>query len=254
MDIFDIYQRLLRHQIPDDIILNTIFILEGIRQSYFISFKKYIRKYKNNNIFDIVDNITFICNNIRVIKLGEAAIILYHSKNVKIFDKVNLKNINNYLDHPKVYNNIQYGLKYSLQINKLKVFKTASYNLQSDFELFNEYITKLKIKMEKVISKLNLFSKLDLVVSQWYSKDYMLNILQERLNIDEQNYLIKLLNSSKFDKLSGYLSSNKELINRNNLQLSIIVSYIKSHKIINKTLEMINWENILIEMFKKVEK
>ncbi len=86
MDYKFIYNNLLKSEVPLEIILNTLFILEHINQAYFISFKKYCRKYKNN-IYDIVESITFICHDIKVIKLSDTAIILYHKKNKNIKGK-----------------------------------------------------------------------------------------------------------------------------------------------------------------------
>jgi hypothetical protein len=252
MDIQEIYQKLLQNKIPFDILINVIFILEDARQAYFISFKKYLRKYRNN-IFEIIENITYVCYNIKVLKFGDKAIILYHKKNERIFDKLTLGNINNYLDHPKVYDNINYGIKYSLQVNNIKIYKTASYNLDSDNELFILKISELKLKIKEVFDKLKLTFTLNFNKEIWYSKYYLINKLPNNLNLEEQRYLLKLLNSSKFDKLSNYLSFDLTLINRYKLQLSIILSYIKTHKIIDKSLEIIEWENLLIELFKKDE-
>lgn len=246
MDYKNIYSSLLKSEVPLEIILNTIFILEHINQAYFISFKKYCRKHKNN-IYDIVESITFICHDIKVLKIGDTAIILYHKDNNKIFDKVRLNNINNYLNHPKVYNNINYGIKYSLILNKVKIYKTASYNLKDDIEDFTANIKILKEKMGKILIQLEIVQSIELKLEEWYSKNFLINKLKTGLNLNQKQHLIKILNGSKFDKLSLHLSKNYELIDKYNSELVVILMYIKTHKILNKTIEISNWESLLIE-------
>lgn len=250
MDNLKIYQNLLKNEIPIDIALNVIFIINDIRQAYFISFKKHLRKYRNN-IFEIIENVTDICQDIKILKFGDTAIILYHKKNEKIFDKLKLNNINNYLDHPKVYDNINYGIKYSLQVNNIKIYKTASFNLEADITTFKIKINEMKLKIQKIFKLLNINSIINFKIEEWYSKNYLINKLPSGLNQNEQNYLVKLLNCSKFDKLSKYLQSDLDQINKYRLQLSILILYIKTHKIKDKTFELINWESSLIEIFKK---
>jgi len=253
MNSLEYYQKLKKYNIPIEVILNTIFILNEINSAYFISFKKYSRRH-NSNIFDIIGNITFVCDEIKVIKFGEVAIVLYHEKNRELFDKVKLNNINQYLNHPKVYENIQYGIKYSLIFNKVKIYKTASFNLKDDLEDFKLKINLLKNKIEELFIKLKINNKIELRIEKWYSKNYLIDKLKTNLNLEQKNYLIKLLVSSKFDKLSTYLYNNIELIDKYKLELSVIISYIKTHKIIIKTSEIVNWELILIDnIFKKDE-
>ena len=246
MDYQETYQKLRKCGVPLEIILNTIFVLDEINQAYFISFKKCSRKYEDN-IFDIVDSITYICHNIKVLKLGETAIILYHNKNNKIFDKVNLNNINNYLNHPKVYDNIKYGIKYSLIMDKIKIYKTASYNLKEDIEEFTSKINLLKNKIEILLSKLQIINRIELRIENWYSKNYLVEKLKTGLNLDQKKYLIKILESSQFNKLSLYLSKNQEIIDKHKLELSVLITYIKTHKISEKTKEILIWESLLIE-------
>ena len=256
MDYQETYQKLRKCGVPLEIILNTIFVLDEINQAYFISFKKCSRKY-DDNIFDIVDYITYICHDIKVLKLGETAIILYHNKNNKIFDKVNLNNINNYLNHPKVYDNINYGIKYSLVMEngikyslvmeKIKIYKTASYNLNEDIEEFTLKINLLKNKIEILLSKLQIINRIELRIENWYSKNYLVDKLKTGLNLDQKKYLIKILESSQFNKLSLYLSKNQEIIDKHKLELSVLITYIKTHKISEKTKEILIWESLLIE-------
>jgi hypothetical protein len=246
MNYKETYQKLRKSAVPLEITLNTIFVLDEINQAYFISFKKCSRKYEEN-IFDIVDSITFICHDIKVLKLGETAIILYHSKNSKIFDKVKLSNVNNYLNHPKVYDNIRYGIKYSLVLDKIKIYKTASFNLKEDLEEFELKINLLKKKIEVLLSKLKIIKRIELQIEKWYSKNYLVEKLKTGLNLDQKKYLIKVLESAKFNKLSLHLSKNIDLINTHKLELSVLISYIKTHKIIEKRNENLNWELLLIE-------
>ena len=245
MNIVECYQK-LKTNIPIEVLLNSLFIIEHIINAYFISFKKYYRKY-GNNILSIIDDITYYCTQIKVIKYGEIGILLYHIKNVKTFDTLEFKDINNYLGHPKVYNNIMYGIKYSLTLNNSKIYKTASFNLEEDIYEFKIKINETKSKIEKLFQKLKIYESFVFKIETWYSKNYLIEKLKTELDLEQQTYLIRLLNSSKFNKLSSILNINKELINIYRLELLMLVSYIKTHKIVNKDLEIQNWENIILE-------
>jgi hypothetical protein len=246
MDISKLYNYFNKERIPIEISLNTIFIIQKLIDSYFISFRKFSRKYKLD-IYKIIDIITFECNEIKIIKFGEIGILLYHKINIKKFDDLNFKDINNYLNHPKIYQDIKYGIKYSLLLGNCKLYKTVSYDTEEDLKYFSEKIKGLKIEFEKIIKKLNIRQYLEINIETWFSKNYLIDKIYTGLNLKQKEYIIKLLNKSKFTLLSLKIDTNKNLLQLYKSEIAIIISYIKTHCIILRDQEIVNWEKIILE-------
>jgi hypothetical protein len=246
MNIEQVYIVLKGRNIPSEIILNSILVNENIIDGYFLSFKKYNKKYKQN-IYDVIDSITYNLINIRINKYSVKGILFYHNKNILTYDKITFNQIKNYLNHPKVYNNIQYGIKFTLNLENNEIFKTVSYNNSEDINDFKIKLNQLKNKIEEITQKLKIYQLIQLRIEDWYSKNYLINQIKEGLNFKQKNYLIKLLKSSKFEELSNILELDNNLINKYKSELLLIISYIKTHNIIQTTSEIQNWEKIIIE-------
>lgn len=246
MNIEQVYLELKGRNIPSEIILNSILVNENIIDGYFLSFKKYNKKYKQN-IYDVIDSITYKLINIRITKYSIKGILFYHNKNILTYDKITFNQINNYLNHPKVYNNIEYGIKFTLNLENNEIFKTVSYNNPEDINEFKIKLNQLKNKIEEITQKLKIYQSIQLRIEDWYSKNYLINQIKEGLNFKQKNYLIKLLKSSKFEELSNILELDHNLIHKYKSELLLIISYIKTHNVIQTTSEIQNWEKIIIE-------
>ena len=244
MEIIDKYDTIKSLNIPIELIVNCSLIIEKIIDGYFISFKKFYRRH-NQDLLNVIDNLTYYIIEIKIFKIENIGIFIFHIDNSINYDKVNFKNINNYLSHPKVYDNIEYGIKFSIWLNSYKVYKTAGFN--KDITIFREKIEEIKKYIFTTCQKLK-FDEINLKVEEqnWFSKNYLIKNLENNLNQGKIDYLIRLLHTSKFVKLSSIISNNPDLIQKHYPELKIIISFIKTHQIYKENININMWEEHVI--------